>query len=71
MINHNFIKFGIISISLVACTGQTKNKDHQKQAEIESLKVKLEATENQLLDVRNELENCRGDSLFSKRKKAE
>tara|TARA_R110002072_G_scaffold26558_6_gene87613 strand:+ start:60 stop:284 length:225 start_codon:yes stop_codon:yes gene_type:complete len=60
------------SLLFVACSTepkQEKNADEQANQEtIEALELKLQATENQLLNVRNELAKCTGDSLDSKRK---
>lgn len=60
------------SLLFVACSTEPKQEkntdDKANQETIEALELKLQATENQLLNVRNELAKCTGDSLDSKRK---
>lgn len=43
-----------------AVTHSTDDQEHSK--EIESLQIKLDATEAQLLNIRSELALCKGDS---------
>lgn len=51
------------AITLVACQPNEKKKVANESKAVEDLKIKLNATEAQLLNVRVELAKCKGDSL--------
>lgn len=54
----------IATITLVACQPNDKKQEAKKEMKaVEDLKVKLNATEAQLLNVQVELAKCKGDSL--------
>lgn len=47
-------------IVTLICSCSPKEKQVPESAEIENLKLQLEATENQLLNIRTELARCKG-----------
>ncbi len=66
IIKSTFLFF--ITVAFVACQPSEKKKEVEKEVitdskEVEDLKVRLNATEAQLLNIQVELAKCKGDSL--------
>jgi hypothetical protein len=62
------VAFLFITIAFVACQQTEQKKEIEKEIqvnaeEVADLKVKLNATEAQLLNIQVELAKCKGDSL--------